>query len=231
MKTSIVDILVFKTPFEDTNSITHKFNLVKSMWEDYIQNTWLEIQKENLENEMYNVFIYKNDDFWLEIKLRIKKNDTDYFPFIIINYFLNEYKFEKENIESFLQDNIKFIYNVFSLDFFIDYNEKFTINDINKWKKIEYKNLKKFDLENKNSQENKQILDSLMYIYFNLIKNIFEINSNTDNINKLKTWKDYIELTSNLENFSIRQDKVKNDLIMMSDNIKKQIDLFVWLIK
>jgi len=231
MKTSIVDILVFKTPFEDTNSITHKFNLVKSMWEDYIQNTWLEIQKENLENEMYNVFIYKNDDFWLEIKLRIKKNDTDYFPFIIINYFLNEYKFEKENIESFLQDNIKFIYNVFFEDFFIDYNEKFTINDINKWKKIEYKNLKKFDLENKNSQENKQILDSLMYIYFNLIKNIFEINSNTDNINKLKTWKDYIELTSNLENFSIRQDKVKNDLIMMSDNIKKQIDLFVWLIK
>jgi len=231
MKTSIVDILIFKTPFEDTNSITHKFNLVKSMWEDYIQNTWLEIQKENLENEMYNVFIYKNDDFWLEIKLRIKKNDTDYFPFIIINYFLNEYKFEKENIESFLQDNIKFIYNVFFEDFFIDYNEKFTINDINKWKKIEYKNLKKFDLENKNSQENKQILDSLMYIYFNLIKNIFEINSNTDNINKLKTWKDYIELTSNLENFSIRQDKVKNDLIMMSDNIKKQIDLFVWLIK
>lgn len=231
MKTSIVDILVFKTPFEDTNSITHKFNLVKSMWEDYIQNTWLEIQKENLENEMYNVFIYKNDEFWLEIRLRIKKNDTDYFPFIIINYFLNEYKFEKENLESFLQDNIKFIYNVFFQDFFIDYNEKFTINDINKWKKIEYKNLKKFDLENKNSKENKQILDSLMYIYFNLIKNIFEINSNTDNINELKTWKDYIELTSNLENFSLRHNKIKNDLVMMSDNIKKQIDLFVWLIK
>lgn len=98
-------------------------------------------------------------------------------------------------------------------------------------KKIDYKNLKKFDLENKNSKENKQILDSLMYIYFNLIKNIFEINSNTDNINELKTWKDYIELTSNLENFSLRHNKIKNDLIMMSDNIKKQIDLFVWLIK
>lgn len=68
-------------------------------------------------------------------KVANQKNDTDYFPFIIINYFLNEYKFEKENIESFLQDNIKFIYNVFFQDFFIDYNEKFTINDINKWKK------------------------------------------------------------------------------------------------
>jgi hypothetical protein len=41
-------------------------------------------------------------------------------------------RFEKKNIENFLNDNIKFIYNVFFDEFFVDYDKKFDINDINK---------------------------------------------------------------------------------------------------
>ncbi len=231
MKTSVCDILVFKTPFQDENEINNKFDKLKQMWEDYILNTWIEIEKKENKSDIYINYIYRNSDFDFEVKISKKIKDDNYFPFLIINYYMNEYKFEKENIESFLNDNIKFIYNVFFEDFFIDYNNKFNINDINKWKKVSYHELKKFDLENKNSIENKKILDSLMYIYFNLIKNIFDINSNTDNINLLLWQKDYIELTSNLESFAIKQDVMKEKMILMSDNIKKQIDLFVWLIK
>jgi hypothetical protein len=154
-------------------------------------------------------------------------------PVWILSYKINEFAFEKENIENFLNDNIKFIYNVFFDDFFIDYdNTKYSILDFNKWKKVDYSNLSKFDLNNPKEIKNKQILDSLMYLYFWLIKNINSISDNSLYIEQLlKKWDIQKSFENNIDLYSKRIESVQSELIDNALKIKKQLDLFINLIK
>lgn len=232
MKRNIASMVVFKTPFENNHTFIEKFKKSSQMFEDYITNSWIPLQKEISENNHYTLFSYKNDELQIEVNYSIKKEfiENDYFPAIILDYSMNEYKFEKENIESFLNDNIKFIFNVYFQDFFIEYDTKYKINDINKWKKVEYENLKKFDVSNPLSRNNKEILDSMMYLYYNLIKNIFEINKNSHTIQEILEFNISIDFEANLRFFEEKQDYIKQNLLKTAQNLKSQIDAFILLI-
>lgn len=227
---SLRDILVFKTPFEDENSFRNKFDKIEEMFEDYINNAWIPLDKKEINDEFFEKYEFINDTFWINISFSFKKDlaSKDYFPAILVSYFLDDMRFEKKNIENFLNDNIKFIYNVFFDEFFVDYDKKFDINDINKWKKIDLWNFKKFNLENKQATENKQILDSMMYTYFTLVKTIFNIESNSNEIGNLIKWNSIWE--ENMLLFGKRADSTKENLANNAIAIKKQIDIFVDLI-
>ena len=232
MKRTIADILIFKTPFQDDDIFEKKYKKILEMFQDYIINSWIDLEKQPFENKNYTWINFINKIYEIEITF-IQKNKTDkinYFPNIIVEYKLDDTKFEKENIINFLNDNIKFIYNVYFDDFFVDYDKSYEINDINKWKKIDYSKLKDFDLDDKKSSKNKQILDSMMYIYYSLIKNIFEINKNTDNINWILDIDQKIDLESNLKLLEKRHDILEQNLINQSIKIKNQIDNFLTLI-
>lgn len=232
MKRTIADILIFKTPFQDDDIFEKKYKKILEMFQDYIINSWIDLEKQPFENKNYTWINFINKIYEIEITF-IQKNKTDkinYFPNIIVEYKLDDTKFEKENIINFLNDNIKFIYNVYFDDFFVDYDKNYEINDINKWKKIDYSKLKDFDLDDKKSSKNKQILDSMMYIYYSLIKNIFEINKNTDNINWILDIDEKIDLESNLKLLEKRHDILEQNLINQSIKIKNQIDNYLILI-
>lgn len=233
MKRSIATLTVFKTPFENEKNFKNNFKKSSLMFEDYIINSWIPLEKEVFENDKYFLINYKNNDLKIEVKYFLKKDflENDYFPAIILDYFIDQKIFEKENIESFLNDNIKFIFNVFFNDFFIEYDLIYKINDINKWKKVDYNALKKFNLDEKYSKENKQTLDSMMFLYYNLIKNIFEINKNNDNIKEILDFDNTLDLEAQLISFEKRQDYVKQNLIKIAQKLKMQIDTFLTLIK
>lgn len=76
---------------------------------------------------------YDTDDRVLEISFSFQKNlsDISYFPAGIINYNLNPFVLEKQNIEHFLNDNIAFIWNVFMTEFFIDAHSEYKLDDKN----------------------------------------------------------------------------------------------------
>jgi len=232
MKRSLTDILIFQTPFEDKEIFEKKYKKIQEMLEDYITNSWIELKKTKKENTNYEIFLYSHDILDIHIELSRKKifGEIDFYPAIMVSYFLNEFKFEKQNIENFLNDNIKFIANMYFDDFFIDFDNKYNICDINKGKKVDYKNLKKFDKENAKSKHNKLILDSMMYLYFSLIKNIFEINSNSDTINLLIEKKSSEDLRASLELFSLKQNSFKESLIQTATKLKTQIEAFITLI-
>lgn len=48
---SIRDILVFKTPFEDEKTIKNKFDKIEEMFEDYVSNTWIPLEKKEKNND------------------------------------------------------------------------------------------------------------------------------------------------------------------------------------
>jgi hypothetical protein len=129
----------------------------------------MEVISEVSENDHYVTKNYHDSDRRIfEVSFSFQKNlsNISYFPAGIINYHLNPFVLEKENIEHFLNDNIAFIWNVFANEFFIDSHSDYKLDDRNRGKKLDYANLKAFDIENPKSKANKQALDSLMYIYF-----------------------------------------------------------------
>ncbi|MDD2516104.1 MAG: hypothetical protein PHF46_02420 [Candidatus Gracilibacteria bacterium] len=229
---SICDLLIFKTPFEKEDIVKDNFRKINEMFEDYIVNSGMELQKTVSENGTFLIKEYKNPDFQISIVFSIKKDFSlnDGFPVGIVNYCLNDLFFQKENIENFLNDNVKFISNVFFDNFFIDYDTKYKVLDINKGKKVDMANLKQFDLNDKTNIKNKNLLDSMMYIYFSLMKNIFDIESNANNIDTLVKSSSYIEFVGTGQLFKNLDDIVKQNLMQNAIKIKKQMDTFINLI-
>lgn len=232
---SICDILIFKTPFEDNNTFLDKFRKIENMLDDYLKNSWIEIKKVTTKNQDFTINTYTKEELPIEIVF-ITDNDfivENYMPVWIISYKIDEFKFEKDNIESFLNDNIKFIYNVFFDDFFIDYDDKkYNLLDFNKWKKVDYKNLTKFDLNNPKNLENKQVLDSLMYLYFGLIKSLNSIDNNSSYIEQLlQKWDLQKSFENNIDLYSKRLEWVKKEILDNALKIKIQMDIFINLIK
>lgn len=122
---SLADISIFKTPFESGESFRSRFRRIETMFEDYAVNAGMELVASESENDHFITKRYSDRDGRLaDISFSFQKNlnTPSYFPAGIVNYRLNPFAFEKENIEHFLDDNIAFIWNVFSTEFFIDYD-------------------------------------------------------------------------------------------------------------
>lgn len=230
---SIADISIFKTPFESSESFDTKFARIKTMFEDYLLNAWMEVISKTSENDHYITKNYHDSDGRImDISFSFQKNlsDISYFPAGIINYNLNSLVLEKENIEHFLNDNIAFIWNVFATEFFIDSHSDYRLDDRNQGKKLDYKNLKAFDMTNPKSEANKQVLDSLMYIYFGLMKSIYNLENNGEKLDIFLKNTTLSDIGATFDLFSKRWDVTKDALIAQARLIKGQIDVFVQLV-
>lgn len=167
----------------------------------------MEVVSKTSENDHYITKNYHDSDGRVvDISFSFQKNllDISYFPAGIVNYNVNPQVFLKENIEHFLDDNIAFIWNVFATEFFIDYHSGYKIDDRNKGKKLDYEKLKAFDMENPKSETNKQLLDSLMYIYFGLMKSIFNLENNGEKLDQFLKNTTLSDIEATFELFATR---------------------------
>lgn len=230
---SIADISIFKTPFESGEDFWTKFDRIKTMFEDYIVNAGMDLISEISENDHFITKRYFDvEKRLMEVSFSFQKDfkSVSYFPVGIINYNLNPLIFQKENIEHFLDDNISFIWNVFATEFFIDYHSDYQLDDRNKGKKLDYANLKAFDTEHPKSETNKQLLDSLMYIYFGLMKSIFNLENNGEKLDQFLKNTTLSDIGGTFELFAKRWDTTKDALISQAKLIKGQIDVFIQLV-
>jgi hypothetical protein len=91
--------------------------------------------------------------------------------------------------------------------------------------------LPNFDNSNKESNDNKNIIDSMMYTYFSLYKNLFDINKNDDYLKLIQNDKNILnEYNSNLELFKTRTDIIKKELFDKLQKIESQLKIFINLI-
>ena len=226
---SIATLLLFHTPFEEKEIIVKRFFKTKEMFQDYIINTWIPLEVSHIQDGIYDIFEYSNTqlDIFISFSYKIDFEKNILFPSVIVDYQMNIYKFEKQNIESFLNDNILFFANVFWHDFFLDFDEKFLLQERSKWKKVDFDGLKKFDLKNKNAPENKQILDSMMFLHFQLLKNIYQIDNSTQNITDLIL--SQREFAHQGKIFQARKSILKKDLISTQERLLWHIESFLQL--
>ncbi len=193
----------------------------------------MEVIVKSSENDNYITRNYHDPDGRIiSISFSFQKNlsEISYFPAGVINYNLNPFVLEKENIEHFLNDNISFIWNVFATEFFIDVNSNYRLDERSTGKKLDYANLRAFDMENPKSEENKQLLDSLMYIYFGLMKNIFNLENNGEKLDQFLKNTTLSDINATFELFAKRGDATKDALIAQARLVKGQIDTFVTLV-
>jgi hypothetical protein len=80
------------------------------------------------------------------------------------------------------------------------------------------KHLKKFDMQNKNAPENKQLLDSMMFLHFQLLKNIYELDNSSKNLTQLIEEQQSFAHQGKM--FEIRQSSLKQDLISAQEKLK-----------
>jgi hypothetical protein len=173
----IADILVFKTPFENADSFAEKIRRGLTMFRDYCNNASLPVR------EIQNTTPTRQEQIFADTRGQIRISfsslanlaEFSYYPALSIRYELDESVFQTSAIEHFLNDNIRFISGVFFEEYFLDTDSKFHIESMNSGKKYSVDDLKKFDTSLPTSKENKRLLDSLLYLHYSLIKNIFDI--------------------------------------------------------
>jgi hypothetical protein len=173
----IADILVFKTPFENAESFAEKIRRSLSMFRDYCGNASLPVQEvaSKTETRQEHVFADAGGNIRVSFSSLAGLSEFSYYPALGIRYELNESVFETAAIESFLNDNIRFVSGVFFEEYFLDTDSKFRIDAMNSGKKYSVDDLKKFDTAKPTSRENKRLLDSLLYLHYSVMKNIFDI--------------------------------------------------------
>ena len=228
----IADIYVFKTPFEDAGAFAERARRAVEMLEDYGQSSGLGLSRETQEDERGRVRHYSDASGYLTITVseQIDVADIAYLPALLLRYTLDDARLDTSAIEAFLEDNIKFIFNVFFHDFFIDYDSRFSLNDISKGKKIDYTVLAKLDASDPRSRTNKDILDSLMYLYYQLLKNAYDIESNMETLRDLSARDTTGYIASEAELFAARGDTTRGRLLAQALRIRQQIDTYVHLI-
>lgn len=173
----IADILAFKTPFENADSFSEKIRRSLTMFRDYCGNASLPVKEvtSTTPTRLEHVFSDAGGNVRVSFSSLSNLSEFSYYPALSIRYELDESVFRKPAIESFLNDNIRFVSGVFFEEYFLDTDSKFHIDAMNSGKKYSVDDLKKFDTAMPNSRENKRLLDSLLYLHYSLMKNIFDI--------------------------------------------------------
>ncbi len=147
------------------------------MFRDYCKNASLPVREIESKTATRKEQVFSDDHNNIRVSFSSLADlaEFSYYPALSIQYELNESVFEKSAIESFLNDNIRFVSGVFFEEYFLDADSKFRIDAMNSGKKYSVDDLKKFDTSLPNSRENKRLLDSLLYLHYSLMKNIFDI--------------------------------------------------------
>lgn len=224
---SVATFLIFHTPFEEKEFILKKFHKTKEMFQDYIVNTWMSLSEKQYFDWIYDVFEYWNEDIFISFSYKKNFDANIFFPSVVVNYDLNIFKFENQNIESFLNDNIWFFSNVFGTDFFLDYDKKYNLDDRVKWKDLNFEDLKKFNLEDKYAYENKKNIDNLLYLHYQLLKNIYNVDNSIISITKLVNKQ--INFSNHSELFKTRNDILKRNLLLTQEKMYNHIISFLQL--
>ena len=128
-----------------------------------------------------------------------------------------------KNIESFLNTITRFFSGAFQDDYFINYDTHYSISSMNSGKKYNIEDIERLNINQKDTEENKKLLDSLLYLHYTLERNIQDIFLLEREIGSVIS-SDGI-LSAQLEASTLRRDETKNSLITNLKTLHKQIEI------
>lgn len=221
---SFLEIVTFFTSLDNRTSYEEKEKQIIDMISDAMTNSWESFRKDEKRDEQYTVTSYQID--YLRVEFSIKEDslmENPYFPHLILEVFIEEAHFEKENIESFLNTITRFFSGAFQNDYFISYDTRYSISSMNSGKKYSIADIDGLNINQKDTEENKKLLDSLLYLNYTLERNIQDIFLLEREIGSVISSDGVI--SAQLEASTLRRDETKNSLITNLKKLHKQIEI------
>ncbi|MBP9812575.1 hypothetical protein KBC86_04280 [Candidatus Gracilibacteria bacterium] len=221
---SLLEIVTFFTSLDNRASYEEKEKQIIDMISDAMTNSGEPFQKDEKRDKQYTVISYQID--YLRVEFSIKEDflmENPYFPHLILEVFIEEAHFEKENIESFLNTITRFFSGAFQNDYFISYDTRYSISSMNSGKKYSIEDIERLNINQKDTEENKKLLDSLLYLHYTLERNIQDIFLLEREIGSVISSDGVI--SAQLEASTLRRDETKNSLITSLKTLHKQIEI------
>lgn len=227
----VLEILVFKSPFDTQGDFLKKQMMLTTMFEDYAVATEGKIFSSE-EQKGAVVFDSKKIQYTgvsMELQLAIKKElspvrkdispkelNHSVAPMIIFSVHMRAGAFDKQAVESLLDDTIRFFSGVFPGEYFADVDSQYTISRMNEGKKYQESDLVAYDFEKHDSAQNKRMYDALLYLRYGLTKNMKQLQS------ELQKSED---VSSSSEAFQSHLETTKERSILSIESIKRQLQI------
>lgn len=227
---SILEITTFYTPVDSLEYIESKEQQIRSMIEDFLINSWNEFTQQNSRNDYYDALKYTLKHISVSISIKHDAKMLDYLmPHCIVLVEIDEGIFEKWIIEDFLNTIIRFFSGTLIRWYFIEYDARYHVEDMNQWKKYSLEDISKIDIENIENSKNKNLLDWILYLYYTLEKQILALGIAKKNIDI------YLEndtdISALVQSLSVSKDTLIITAENLLNNIKilhKQILILLW---
>lgn len=171
----ILDITVFRTPVDTLELLQKKWEYIIQMFSDYIMNSGDDFTEMRETNSYFKKITFSNELSIFTLCTEYIISDTYYKPYIIFSIQIADTGIPSELIENILNDTIRFFSWMFQDDYFIDYDDTYHIFPMNVGKKYSIEDIDWLNMDNRNTKENKKLLDSLLYLHYTLQNNIWDL--------------------------------------------------------
>ncbi len=223
---SLLEIVTFFTPIDQRSIVEEKEKAIADMIMLSLQNAWDTFEKNTNINIQYSTTIYTLEGIKIEISIKNDSQMEDYYlPHLLLSIFIDEKHFIKENIESFLNTITRFFSWMYKKDYFVAYDTKFDLIEMNSGKKYSLDDIKNIDTASIASKKNKNLLDSLLYLHYTLDARIQDISSLEQDVKQLQVsgW----EFIGSLHITEMRKDETKESLIQNRTILHTQIEILL----
>ena len=223
---SILEIVTFFTPIDQRSIVEEKEKAIADMIMLSLQNAWDTFEKNTNIDIQYSTTIYTLEGIKIEISIKNDSQMEDYYlPHLLLSIFVDEKHFIKENIESFLNTITRFFSWMYKEDYFVAYDTKFDLIEMNSGKKYSLDDIKNIDTDSITSKKNKNLLDSLLYLHYTLDERIQDISSLEQDAKQFQSsrW----EFIGSLHITELRKDETKENLIQNRAILHTQIEILL----
>jgi hypothetical protein len=143
---------------------------------DFVMNSDEEFQMTQTNSDIYETLEYIHHDVSISLAIKQDTHMNQYLmPHMILCVDLSNMHLEKNIIEDFLNTIVRFFSGTLSDQYFLEYDTAYCIDDMNQGKKYNIKDIANIDMEELHNPENKNLLDSLLYLHYTLQEQILSI--------------------------------------------------------
>ncbi len=173
---NILKIITFHTPIESIDTTEHRELQIQDMVWDFIVNSGEDFQVNHTGSSIYQTirYIHKNLHLSLDIKQDIEMINY-WIPHMILSVDLVDSHLERSVVDDFLNTIVRFFSGTLSDQYFIEYDSVYHIDDMNQGKKYSIKDIATLDMEKLHDPNNKNLLDSLLYLHYTLQQQLLAI--------------------------------------------------------
>lgn len=139
-------------------------------------NSGEEFQMTHTSSDTYETLQYSHRDVSLSLAIKQDTHMNQYLiPHMVVSVDLIDTQLDRNIIDDLLNTIVRFFSGTLSDQYFVEYDGTYRIDSMNQGKKYNIKDIANIDMEELYNPENKNLLDSLLYLHYTLQQQILSI--------------------------------------------------------